>query len=329
MEKLLQTAVLLAMAFSLCGCGGSGRRPAGTAPSVPAPGAPVPGPATNPLPGPVSAPLPGAPAGADFAGVKSWGYWLSDPNVQGLATSPFDLLVSDYSKDGTASAEFTASEVATIKGGRKKVLAYLSIGEAENYRWYWQSSWASSPPAWMERENADWPGNFKVRYWMPEWQRIVVAYLDRIIAAGFDGAYLDIIDGYEYFQSQGDAQARQRMIDFVTQLAAYARQKKPGFGIFPQNGEGLLADAGYLNVITGIGREETYFAASGTAGQPATNTAEVEAMLDRAVAAGKVVLTIDYTTQLDRMQQCRARAAQKRYVEYCGVRELDRLVPQP
>jgi cysteinyl-tRNA synthetase len=26
------------------------------------------------------------------------------------------------------------------------------------------------------------------------------AYLDRILAAGFDGAYLDIIDAFEYFE---------------------------------------------------------------------------------------------------------------------------------
>lgn len=26
------------------------------------------------------------------------------------------------------------------------------------------------------------------------------AYLDTILAAGFDGAFLDVVDGYQYFQ---------------------------------------------------------------------------------------------------------------------------------
>ena len=28
------------------------------------------------------------------------------------------------------------------------------------------------------------------------------AYLDRILAAGFDGVYLDIIDAFEYFEAK-------------------------------------------------------------------------------------------------------------------------------
>ena len=40
----------------------------------------------------------------------------------------------------------------------------------------------------------------KVRYWEEDWQRIVFAgedsYLNRIIDAGLDGVYLDIINAY-------------------------------------------------------------------------------------------------------------------------------------
>ena len=58
----------------------------------------------------------------------------------------------------------------------------------------------------MEQENPDWAGNYKVRYWDPEWQTIISgapdSYLGKIQAAGFDGVYLDIIDAFEYFESQ-------------------------------------------------------------------------------------------------------------------------------
>jgi len=37
----------------------------------------------------------------------------------------------------------------------------------------------------------------------PEWQAIIFEYEDRILNAGFDGVYLDIIDGFEYWEENG------------------------------------------------------------------------------------------------------------------------------
>jgi len=43
-----------------------------------------------------------------------------------------------------------------------------------------------------------------VQYWDTEWQEIIYgnseSYLKKIIDAGFDGVYLDIIDAFEYFE---------------------------------------------------------------------------------------------------------------------------------
>ena len=75
----------------------------------------------------------------------------------------------------------------------------MSIGEAEDYRFYWREEWDDSGPSWLDVENADWPGNYKVRFWDSGWQSIMLQYADRILAAGFDGVYLDIIDAYEVF----------------------------------------------------------------------------------------------------------------------------------
>ena len=102
----------------------------------------------------------------------------------------------------------TAAEVAGLKkkasGAKRLVLAYMSIGEAEDYRWYWQKDWDSNSPAWLDKANPEWPGCYKVKYWDPAWQEIVVdgphSYLEQIVQAGFDGVYLDIIDAFEYFE---------------------------------------------------------------------------------------------------------------------------------
>ena len=80
----------------------------------------------------------------------------------------------------------------------------MSIGEAEDYRYYWKDSWDSDTPSWIKNQNFSWRGNYKVEYWNAEWQDIIYRgpdnYLDKIMEAGFDGVYMDIIDAFEYFE---------------------------------------------------------------------------------------------------------------------------------
>jgi cysteinyl-tRNA synthetase len=125
-----------------------------------------------------------------------------------LQNTDYDLLLIDAFFDGTVA--LTPGDVASLKtkaaGGSRLVVAYMSIGEAEDYRSYWKSEWATNPPEWLEEENPNWPGNYKVQYWHDEWQGLIFgdqdSYLTRILDAGFDGVYLDIIDGFEYFEER-------------------------------------------------------------------------------------------------------------------------------
>ncbi|MCB0930992.1 MAG: endo alpha-1,4 polygalactosaminidase [Mycobacterium sp.] len=125
--------------------------------------------------------------------------------LDALASTNYDVLIIDAFYDDQA---LTAAEVAALQtkanGGRRLVIAYMSIGEAEDYRYYWQAGWRPGSPSWLDSENPDWAGNYKVRYWEQGWQDIILsgpdAYLNRITAAGFDGVYLDLIDAFEYFE---------------------------------------------------------------------------------------------------------------------------------
>lgn len=130
--------------------------------------------------------------------------------VSAVEETNYDLIIMDFYHDETS---YTTEEIARLKfkanGGRRLLIAYMSIGEAEDYRYYWNDDWTGSPPDWMEGENPDWEGNYKVRYWHSGWQDIVFgnadSYLQRILTAGFDGVYLDIIDAFEYFEESEDA----------------------------------------------------------------------------------------------------------------------------
>jgi cysteinyl-tRNA synthetase len=123
-----------------------------------------------------------------------------------LAATDYDLIIMDCFYDDAET--YTLAEIASLKtkagGGSRLVVAYMSIGEAEDYRYYWDEEWSTDPPGWIEEENPDWEGNYKVRYWDPDWQAIIFgndsSYLKKIIDSGFDGVYLDVIEAFEYFE---------------------------------------------------------------------------------------------------------------------------------
>lgn len=125
--------------------------------------------------------------------------------INAVTATNYDAVIMDLFLNDEA---FTAEEVNQLRnkanGGKRLVICYMSIGEAENYRYYWQDSWNAAKPNWIAAENPDWPGNYKVKYWNDEWQGLIYksnnSYLNKITTAGFNGVYLDIIDAFEYFE---------------------------------------------------------------------------------------------------------------------------------
>ncbi|HEC94758.1 MAG TPA: hypothetical protein ENI45_02190 [Thermoplasmatales archaeon] len=135
-------------------------------------------------------------------------YGTKEDFLNAVKNTDYDIVIIDLFYD---NEELTFEEVASLKtksnGGTRLVVAYMSIGEAEDYRYYWQTEWETNPPPWLAGENLDWPGNYRVRYWDEDWQEIIYgnngSYLKKIIDAGFDGVYLDKVDAFEYFENLG------------------------------------------------------------------------------------------------------------------------------
>ena len=141
--------------------------------------------------------------------ISSFAYHIRDVDIDAVRNCRADVAVIDYSADGSHGKAFTRAQVDSMRlkpdGRRMKLIAYMSIGEAEEYRdLYFRRAWLNTGqrPAWLGPLNPKWPGNFNVRYWQPDWQKKIFgtpdSYLDILIANGFDGAYLDIVDGFEF-----------------------------------------------------------------------------------------------------------------------------------
>ncbi len=173
-----------------------------------------------------------------------------------------------------------------------------------------------------------------MKYWDKRWQAIVFNYVDRIISAGFDGVYMDIIDAYEYWGPGGEsgvgrASAANDMIQFVESIAHYARvtRHRPNFGIFVQNGAALGTNRTYLRTVDGIGQEDTWY--NGNTPNDPADIHDTLANLNRFKRADKLVMNIDYVTQQAKIDDFYQKSEARGFVPYATVRDLDRLTINP
>jgi cysteinyl-tRNA synthetase, unknown class len=261
---------------------------------------------------------------------KTWRYQLDRIDVGELAADPSDLLVIDYAK-AEGKQPLTAKDVARLKtrsdGRPRLVVAYLSVGESEEYRYYWNAAWAQSPPDWLGEENCAWPKAHRVRFWTDGWKTINYraqdSYLRRIIAAGFDGVYLDRVDIYETFEKERPA-ARQEMIAHVAELAAAGRRIKPGFLVIPQNAEALLDDPYYRMVIDGLGKESLLHGGSETAKR--NLDADIKwsyGLLRRLLDDGKPVFVVEYLLNAAHIDNAATELRRRGIVPAFETRALD------
>ena len=266
---------------------------------------------------------------------KSWYYNLAQIDVDKIAKSDADVLVIDYAKDG-GKTPLTPGDVARLKtkadGSQRIVISYMSIGEAEEFRFYWKPEWtvtAAPKPSWEIAPNCAWPGAHAVRYWQDDWKAITIgdgdSYLNRIIAAGFDGVYLDRVDMFSYdLVKSKNPNARADMIAFVTELATRARAKRPGFLVIPQNGEDLLSDRDYRQVIDANSKEDLLYGVAGTGTRNAKDEIQHSvAQLGRLSWDWKPVFVVEYPATRDQVAPIAGELSRLGMVPTFAHRNLD------
>lgn len=207
--------------------------------------------------------------------VETWFYYLAvDPDggiLQKVADSSYDMVVIDPVFTEAENPDFDmAAVVRELHGAAEPrlVIAYIDIGQAEEWRTYWQREWAIGNPDWIVATDPDgWEGNYPVAFWREEWQEIWLGgdgYLQGLIDAGFDGVYLDWVEAYsdedvlEAAETDG-VDARAEMVTWVSRIAAYGRGQDDGFIVIAQNAAELAGDEEYAMVIDAIAQEQVWF----------------------------------------------------------------------
>ncbi|MDG4786021.1 endo alpha-1,4 polygalactosaminidase [Micromonospora sp. WMMD1102] len=302
------------------GPGGDRPAPSGTASPTPRPDRPA---TSTPGAAPARPPAPRT--------IKNWAYQLqgySGGGLDALTRGRYQLAVVDLARDAH-TGYFSRAEIGALRRSGKRVLAYFEIGSIEDFRPEYPVLRRDAPDL-LANEWPDWPGEYFVHYWDGRWwERVVRPRVDRALRAGFDGVYLDTPLAYEEIAldaagGRDRARLAVEMAALVVRISAYAKARRPGFLIVPQNSPELRRQSGYTAAIDGIAMEELFYLAMDepcTRDWCAENLAHTRALRD----AGKFVLAVDYAVRADHVRAACDRYRAERFAGTVTVRELDRL----
>lgn len=225
-----------------------------------------------------------------LAAADTWMYQIQGLDEDGvvdiLAASNYPLLVIEPGHNFSDSKYHTTAMVSALRqtpdGQLRLLLAYIDIGQAEDYRNYWGADWVAptahepgTPDFLVTIDPDGWSGNYPVAYWRQEWKNIWLGdqgIIATLAAFGFDGIYLDWVEAYDDEKVMATAAAdgvepKLEMILFIEEMRAAGRAVDPDFLVIPQNAPYLIdaAPDRYAAAIDGLAVEDTWFHGDGDA----------------------------------------------------------------
>ena len=270
--------------------------------------------------------------------------------VARLVEADVDLLVIEAMRTVRGQEEFPTRAVVERIRATKVCLAYINVGQAEDYRTYWREEWRA--PTSKERGMPDylitidpdgWAGNYPVAYWDFRWKAHLWgtkdALIDKAIADGFDGVYLDWILGYEEERviaaalSEGIDPA-QAMAELVRDLREYAQKRRRGFLVVAQNGVTLpdrvpeyirWIDAMSHESLSYGGRAGEGWESRGAGDVPNPETKWLADKLGALRDRGLPILTLDYALDPDHIEAAQRRSRALGFVPFVSRAPVDRL----
>jgi len=281
--------------------------------------------------------------------VKSWGFHVGALDVARTASSDLDLVVMDPEEVGRRDAHAASDALVQLKrkpsGGRRLVLAYLSIGQAESSRAYWDQRWSTAltrptadtphdpavvaAPDWLAGEVPGASGAFQVRFWDERWQRLMFggerSALERIVAAGFDGVVLGHAQAWKHW-AEARRSAKADMSALIEAISSRARALSPGFIVVLQNSEELLADARVQAALDSVMKADLLHGIDGRPKARDDNRIRKSLKYLRlAQQSGLPVLVVEHLTDPAAIDAARSRIESLGFVPGFAPRALDGL----
>lgn len=257
--------------------------------------------------------------------VNNWAYYIRDVKLDVVIASPFEMVVIDRF---VGKQQLTKQDVDRVKvqpnGKPRKVLAYLSVGQAESYRGYWNSQWNAKRPLWIGDEDHTWKGVYDIDdISNPEWWKIVSAMLNQVLEDGYDGV---VLAGVHSYKQENTLTARKKMIDFVIRISQYLNKNNKQFAVLVQDNEELTTDNGYTAAIDGIIKQDLVhtWKSNGITGPktPVTEFNKSVELLSAFRNKGKNVFVVEYVAG-QQWAAAKKLIDSNRFIGYSAPRQLN------
>ena len=159
-----------------------------------------------------------------------------------------------------------------------------------------------------------------MRFWHADWQKIIFEYTDKIVAAGFDGVYLDKVDEFE------DKGHKDDMVEFVARISAQAKAQRADFMVVSQNGDALIPNAKFRRAIDAFAREDLFYGENADGERnSAGSIRESIRRLKMLTAEGKPVFVVEYPRNEEQAKTARREISENNFIGLMARRALDQL----
>jgi uncharacterized protein (TIGR01370 family) len=205
-------------------------------------------------------------------------------------------------------------------------LGYLSVGEADPRRDYWND--VRGAPYLVEPDPI-WPDNVRVDVRDPQWQAVLLdREIPRLLAMGFNGLMLDTIDTAPYLEAK-DRVRFAGMRQGLRELLRVIHQRFPSAPLIANGTEALIDAAPYVDGFVVEGVFATYdFGRRLYRETTADERTWKLAQIDQALAVARhPVFTIEYADVGDAAlsQWATTQAEQRGFRPYVTVKDLNML----
>lgn len=161
----------------------------------------------------------------------------------------YGTIPSRFTMQGIKLAILDPDNVPDVRRFAKQgthCIGYVSLGEAEDYRFYWKDIKGSD---FIIEENENWEGNYYIDPRSDEWKDMFINRLiPKVLNRGYDGLFLDTLDTAEYLEWKYPGRFA-GSVNAMVGLVRAIRERYPDIIIVSNNGYPILYDiAPYIDV---------------------------------------------------------------------------------
>ena len=231
----------------------------------------------------------------------------------------------DFSKYKLAILEQeNVKDLEQIKSKGTLCIAYVSLGEAEDYRWYWDEMKGKD---FILEENPDWEGNYYIDPRSKEWKNyFIYRIIPKVLKDGYDGLFLDTIDTAEYLEWKDEEKYKGSM-DAMAELIRDIRKNYPRIIIISNNGLAIIDKfAKYVDIALVEDLYTMYdFENQEYGTQDKEVTEENRELLQRISSEYNIpILTLEYSDKKSEMKNIYSRSRIDGFYPYVGDIHLER-----